>query len=341
MSEAGDYGIGLIGLGAIAQTHLRAYANAGLRIVGGAEIDSEKREKSREFWNLPYVTGDYRELIARDDVQVVDVNVPHRYEIRKPIIECAARAGKAIFVQKPLLPYLDQARELVEIAERHDTAMMVNQNSLFVPAFLSVEQHLRDGSLGKPYYFQIENRSWWDPGSHPWFAKTDRWITADMAVHHFALIHHWFGEWESVHALMTTDPAQSQVKGDNLSVISVQFRNGVKGCVINNWCYRGPHRRPHAVEEIVVQCDNGCLSGHAEDMMVVTANPATEVRLEITGKWWPDAFGNAMEHFIEALREGKPFLSSGRSNLSVIAMIEAAYKSSTEGKVVRREEVWS
>jgi predicted dehydrogenase len=269
----------------------------------------------------------------------VDVTAPHKFEIRMPIVEYAAKKGKALFVQKPLLPYLDQARKLVEVAEQYGVPLMVNQNSVFVPAFLAMERYLRDGTIGTPYYCQIENRAWVDVSGHPWFGKDERWVTSDMAVHHFALVHHWFGEWESVYAIIGRDPSQTGVKGDNFGVVLIRFKNGVQACIINNWAYRGNRPRPHSREEIVIQGDKGCITGDSEEICIVTVDPPARIFPQFQGKWFPDAFANAMCHFIDALEAGKPFWCSGRDNLNVVAIIEAAYISVKERREVRRDEL--
>ncbi|MGQ9461458.1 MAG: Gfo/Idh/MocA family protein [Candidatus Fervidibacter sp.] len=334
-----DWGIGIIGLGGIANTHIQAYKNAGLKIIGGADIDVERTKTMKERWGLTFVTTDWRELIDNPEVRIIDITAPHKFEIRLPIVEYAAKRGKAIFVQKPLLSYLDQAKKLVEVAEQCGVPLMVNQNSVFVPAFLAMERYLRDGTIGKPYYCQIENRNWFDLSAHPWYGKDKRWVTSDMAVHHFALVHHWFGEWESVYATMGRDPSQTGIKGDNWGVVLIKFKSGVQACIINNWSYRGNKLRPHPREEIVIQGDKGCITGDSEEICIVTVDPPAKIYPQFQGRWSPDAFANAICHFIDALETGKPFWCSGRDNLNVVAIIEAAYISVEERREVRRDEL--
>ncbi|MEW6356502.1 MAG: Gfo/Idh/MocA family oxidoreductase [Planctomycetota bacterium] len=334
-----DWGIGSVGLGGIAQVHLEAYRKNGLKVVGGADVDAQKRKAAQERWSLPTVVEDFRELISMPEVKIVDVAVPQNFEIRKPIIEFAAKHGRALFVQKPMVPYLSQAKELVEIAEKHGVPFMVNQNSLFVPGFAAMEPYLRDPRyIGRPYYFQIENRAWSYP-RHKWAATQPRFVTSAMGIHHCALVVHWFGDWESVYALHGRDASQSELKGENLSVISVRFGSGVQGVIINNWCYRGNRPRSHSREEIVIQGDAGVITGDSEDICITTSDPPSEIRPKFQGKWFPDAFGNSMCHFIDALDKGKPFLSSGRENLKAVAMAEAAYISANERRAVCREEL--
>lgn len=341
-----NWGIGLVGLGGIAAHHLRNYQERKLKVVGGAEPDAERREARQREFGLPLAVADFRELVVHPEVRIVDVNVPHRLDVRRPIFECCAAHGKAIFVQKPLANNLRDARVLVEIAEAAGVPLMVNHNSVFVPGFQAIEPYFRNAcnpdSIGTPYYFQIENRGWGDVSSHPWFGKDQRWVTSDMAIHHLALVHHWFGEAQSVHALLAHDPSQNGVVGDNLSVLSLKFKNGVQGLVLNNWAYNGPHTRAHTTEEIVIQGERGSISGHSREMVVTLHHPVPlQISPEIHGGWFEDAFGNAMAHFITALDTEQPWLCEGSDNLHCIAIVEAAYLSATQNRVVSIAEVLS
>jgi len=336
-----EWGIGIIGLGGISLVHLEGYRRQNLRVVAGADPDDRNFDEIRRRFGLERLFKDFRKVLELDEVKIVDITVPHRQSIRKPIVEAAARAGKAIFIQKPLAESLENAKELVEIAESHGVPLMVNQNSVFVPGFQAMEPYLRGGYIGTPYYFQIENRNWFDPSSHRWYGKGPRWISLDMAIHHFALADHWFGRWEKVYAIARSDPAQLKVPGDTVSVASVTYASGLCGTIINNWCYRGDLKRPHSWEEFVIQGDKGTISGTSEKICIAISDPVpSKIYPEIKGSWFPDAFGNSMKHFIEALDRNKPFLCEGRHNLIAMALVEGVYKSIEEGRAVTLKEVY-
>lgn len=334
-----QWGIGIVGLGGIANTHLQAYRNAGLKVVGGADIDPKRVGLMQTKWDLPIATTDVEAVIAHPDVKIVDVTAPHFLHIREPIFRWAAKHGKALFVQKPLEQYYANALKLVQIAEEAGIPLMVNQNSVFVPGFQALERYLRQGVIGTPYYCQIENRNWFDLSSHSFYGKGERWVLSDMGVHHLALVVHWFGAWRTAYAIMGRDPSQTGIMGDTWNVMNIRFESGVQVCIINNWCYRGHLPRPHMVEEVVVQADKGAITATSEDVVVITADPPAEVRPRFTGKWSPDAFEHSMLHFIRSLAEGKPYLCSGRHNLQVVALIEAGYRSVQEGREVTRAEI--
>ncbi|GIV21456.1 MAG: oxidoreductase [Armatimonadota bacterium] len=334
-----QWGIGIVGLGGIANIHLTAYRNLALKVVGGADIDPERVQRMQAKWELPIATTDVESLIAHPEVKIVDVAAPHFLHVREPIFRWAAKYGKALFVQKPLEQYYENARKLVQIAEEAGIPLMANQNSVFVPGFQVVERYLREGTIGTPYYCQIENRNWYDLSGHPFYGKQERWVLSDMGVHHLALVVHWFGSWRSAYAIMGRDPSQKGIVGDTWNVMNIRFENGMQACILNNWCYRGHLPRPHSVEEVVIQGDKGAITGTSEEVVIVTADPPAEIRPRFTGKWFPDAFSNAISHYIRSLEEGKPYLCSGRHNLQVVALIEAGYRSVQEGREVTRKEI--
>jgi len=326
-----DWGIGLVGLGRVAQTHLEGYLKRGLSVVGGADLDADRTDQTRERFDLSFVPTDYRELIDHPEIRIIDVTVPHhRLDLRLPIVEYAAEKGKALYIQKPLMRNLSEATQLVEAAETHRVPLMVNQNSVFAPGSRIAEKLLREGdSIGTPYYCQVQFRQWFEPGT-PWEICDERCCVADMAIHHFALLRHWFGEVERVHAVLGPDLARPSIIGDMYGAVSLGFRSGLNALVINNWCYRGDDPR----EEIVVQGETGELIVRDLNEVVVRGVAGMETRPPVTGTWWPDGFGATMEHFVESLDRDAPFLCEGRDNLKTLAISEAAYISAAEGRVV-------
>ncbi len=336
-----EWGIGIIGLGGISMGHLEGYRRQNLKVIAGADPDDRNFDQIRQRFGLERLFDDFRKVLELDEVKIADITVPHEQSIRKPIVEAAARAGKAIFMQKPLAESFENAKELVEIAESYSVPIMVNQNSVFVPGFQTMESYLRGGYIGTPYYFQIENRDWFDPSHHSWYGRAPRWIGLDMAIHHFALADHWFGNWERACAINASDASQLKVNGDTVNVVNVIYASGVCGTIINNWCYRGDLKRPHFREEFLIQGDKGTISGTSERICVAVKDPVpSEIYPEIKGKWYPDALGNSMRHFVDALDQNRPFLCEGRHNLIAMALMEGAYRSAEEGRAVALEEIY-
>lgn len=154
-----------------------------------------------------------------------------------------------------------------------------------------------------------------------------------MAIHHFALFRHWFGDVESVYAIIGKDPSQELVKGETVGVVNLKFKNGVQASIINNWCYRGNKPRNHAREEIIAQGDKATITCDSESVHVKCAD-GREFTPEVKGTWFPDALGNSMAHFVDSLDNNRPFYCDGRDNLKSVAIVEATYISGSENRVV-------
>src|SRR2546430_12134988 len=108
-------GIGLIGCGGITKWHLTAYKAAGYRVLAMCDVAIERaRARRDEFYPDAAITDDVYELLARDDIEVVDITT-HPPE-RPPLIETALRARKHVLSQKPFVLDLDVGHRLVDLA---------------------------------------------------------------------------------------------------------------------------------------------------------------------------------------------------------------------------------
>jgi predicted dehydrogenase len=289
---------------------------------------------------LKDLTTDLDAFLALPGLDVIDLAVPHYFDVRKPLFEVLARAGKPVFCQKPMAENLEQGVALVGMLEKAGVPFMMHQSAPFVPGFIEAEKLLKDKErFGDPVYFQIENRGdlWFT--SHPHWGTRSRWILNGMAIHHLALADHWFGHPERVWSMTVKDPSRPFIKAENIAVIGLEYASGLKGLVINNWSYRGVLPRSHPREEVVVQGTRGDLSGNIGRFVLKTFEPPAEFSPVIEGDWFPDAFGNTMAYFLDCLTQGKPFRSSGRDDLWVMAAAEAAYASADQKKAVSPAEL--
>jgi predicted dehydrogenase len=157
-----DYGIGVIGYGGIVRAqHMPAYRHAGYRVVAAADNQTERQELAR-LDGVPNVYADYRKLLERDDVQIVDIAVFHSpadIQSRIQMLKDAVQARKAVFMQKPMATDLKTAEEMVRIAEESGVPFAINQNMRFDPVIYTAKQLLSPERFGKPAFMQVYNTS--------------------------------------------------------------------------------------------------------------------------------------------------------------------------------------
>lgn len=201
-----DYGIGIIGLHWVMQImHLPAYRSAGYRTVAAAEIDEGKVEQTqRKGHRIGPVLNNWRELVTREDVAVIDCTFGHhpsKQHRRKEVVAAAAEAGKHLMIHKPPASTLGLAEEMARIAEGN-IHLAVNLDCRYNPACYTIKNLLTPDRLGKPLV--IEVRNYWK-GNVP-DSPNDLGAYLGHTIHHADLIRWWVGSpCVSVVAKVTCD----------------------------------------------------------------------------------------------------------------------------------------
>jgi predicted dehydrogenase len=152
--------IAMIGYGAMGRAHAMGYRDlqhhyalpAGtVRVVGVATTRRESAEAAaREIGDADAVT-DYRELLARDDVHVVDLCTPH--DSHEEIVVAAARAGKHIYCEKPLARSAAEAERIAAAVRAAGVRCALTFNFRYFPCVQRAKQLLDAGFCGRIFSF--------------------------------------------------------------------------------------------------------------------------------------------------------------------------------------------
>lgn len=150
-----DIGIGIIGFGWMGQAHSRAYRDipvyypeSGIRprLVSVADNVPARVELATANFGFQSGTPDWRELIARDDIDVVDITAPNA--LHQELVEAAAAAGKHIACEKPV-GISPEATAAIEIAARRAGVITsCGYNYRWAPLVQFTRQLVADGRLG-------------------------------------------------------------------------------------------------------------------------------------------------------------------------------------------------
>jgi predicted dehydrogenase len=375
-------GIGMIGYGGIGRVHVMAYRaipfHYGLpadkiNIVGVATTRSETAEKAAREIGCEIWTTSYRELLARDDVDVVDCCVPNH--MHEEIVVTAAEAGKHIYCEKPLAMNVAQGQRMVAAAEKARVKTQMTFNFRFFPAITRARQLVQEGFLGRVFSFRGRYyRSSYISSAKPLSWRLRREISGggalfDLGSHVLDLIYYLLGEFGSVQATLDTlikerpiaagSSQKGQVDVDDIALLHTRMADGTLGLVEISRMGTG------ATNDLQIEVfgDKGALRFNAADPSWLEVYDVREAgqplggmrgfrRLETVqryeGQKAPDwsmapSFGRThaecQYQFLKAISDGldpSPTLADG---LHIQEVMEAAVRSSQEHRWVMMHEV--
>jgi predicted dehydrogenase len=140
--------IGIVGCGLFGESHLQAFrAIQGIEIAAVFDISTERASALAREFGVPRVAHSLEDLCQDPTLQAVDVITPEETH-RIPVLT-ALRAGKHVFVEKPLATKLDEGLEMIRVSEETGRILMVGQILRFETKYAMLKDELGTGRLGR------------------------------------------------------------------------------------------------------------------------------------------------------------------------------------------------
>ncbi len=250
--------MGLVGPGFIAAQHIEAVRRLGtVEVLAVAGSSREAARRRANEWHIERAYGDYRELIADPDIDVVHNTTPNHLHLEVSLAALAAR--KHVISDKPLSDRAEHSRVLWEAARRAGVAHVVTFNYRGNPLVQEARAMVGRGELGPLCYIHGQYLQDWlaDERVYSWRLDPARGGASsalrDIGSHWCDLAEHVTGlRIEAVLADLGTVVAQREVsrtgggtfsrtaartrrrvriKSEDLATVLLRFHGGAKGCV--------------------------------------------------------------------------------------------------------------
>ena len=247
-------GIGLIGYGGIGRVHAAAYraipfhyglpadsiSIAGVATTRRATAESAAAEIGCEFY-----TDDYRDLLARADIDAVDICTPNNSH--HEIVLAAAAAGKHIYCEKPLAMNVAEALSMVKAVDAAGLKGQMTFNFRFFPAITRAKQLMDEGFVGRIFSFRGRyHRSSYISSDKPMSWRLKREFTGggalfDLGSHILDLLTYLLGDFAAVNATLDTLIKQRPIASgsaetelvdvDDIALLQARLLDGTLGTV--------------------------------------------------------------------------------------------------------------
>jgi len=345
-----DFRIGILGSGFIvSDCHLVSYRKAGFNPVAIASRSRDNAAKVAARHSIPKVYDTYEQLLDDPSIEVLDIAVPPNAQLALIKAACQRKTVKGILAQKPLGMDYAEALQAVELCEQAGITLAVNQNMRYDQSVRAAKTLLENGTIGESVFATIDMRG--VPHFMPWQEELG-WVTLRiMSIHHIDCLRYWFGDPEGIYCSTRTDPRTKFPHTDGICAYILEYKNGLR-CVVIDDIWTGPAKegcpgdigikwRIEGLKGLAIGDIGWCKDPYTSPSTIRYASKGDKAFHEPkwTESWFPDAFAGTMGQLLIALETEKEPAISGRDNLKTMALVDAAYLSAQQSRLVRVQEI--
>ena len=328
---------GLIGYGAWGTCHAGAVVKTdGAVLTAIAGRSDASCRAAREAHPQAVVCSDYRELLAREDLDAVIVVLPN--DLHHEVGSAVLLSGKHLLLEKPMTPSVEECDDLIRLARDNQRLLAIGHELRLSSLWGKAKELVDAGFVGTPQYVLVElSRNPYRQGADGWRYDIERvgnWILEEP-IHFFDLAR-WYldsaGEPESVYATANSRQSGHPELQDNFSAI-VNFSGGAYA-VISQTLSAFEHH-----QTVKLSGTEGALWASWSGAMDRTLHPTyflkafdgenlEEVPIErIPGEVFE--LEDQMAMFVRAIRDGEALSATGDDGKWSVAMCLAAQRSVT------------
>ncbi|MEP7364885.1 MAG: Gfo/Idh/MocA family oxidoreductase [Acidobacteriota bacterium] len=374
--------VGIVGYGFMGRTHSNAFRKVNnffdleyetvLKAV--CARDGAKAQAFADQWGYESVETDWKKLIARKDIDVIDIASPNN--THAAIAKAAAAAGKMILCEKPLAMNGPEAEEMVKAVEKAKVPNMVWYNYRRVPAVTLAKQLIDEGRLGRIFHYRAKFLQDWtiskdlpQGGEGLWrldVKVAGSGVTGDLLAHCIDTALWLNGSIEKVTGMTETFIKErkhnltgkiQKVGIDDASAFLARFTNGTLATFESTRYARG-HKALYTFE---INGEHGSIFWDLHDLHRLQwfdHKDESALRgwrsLHITDSdhpymkhWWVPGLQIGYEHtfihqvadFIQGIQDGKPAAPTFRDGLATDNVTDAVLKSAKSGRWEKVKQV--
>ena len=325
---------GVIGLGWFGEHHVDTLQQLPLADVRAVCTRRQQRlQEIAQKYSVPKTYTDYGELLADDDIDMVTV-VTHVEDHLQPTID-AIRAGKHVFLEKPMADSVEACDQILAELKNTERAFMVGHVCRFDTAYALAKEEIEAGHLGKILSMHARrNLAKWITESHlPQISA----LFGD-GVHDLDLML-WYTGAKPISVYAQSTCTRPELVNDDLGLAMFRFDDGAIAVIENIWCL--PENAPFAIDarmEIVGTQGAIYIDNSGMHYTVLTSKGISYPQ----ATYWPKVHGmrtgflkEEFDYFLKCIVRGeKPSVITPEESRNVVHAIQNAELAARENRVV-------
>jgi len=322
--------IGVIGYGYWGPNLVRTFAEAQQgTIVAVSDLDPKKLATVNKRYPAVKTTNDFQDLLRNPEIDAIAIATPVSTHFEFAM--AALKAGKHVWLEKPMTETSLQARKLVDEAAKRNLTLFVDHTFVYTGAVRKMGDVIKSGDLGRVYYYDSIR-------VNLGLFQRDVNVISDLAVHDFSILDYLLGE----HPVAISASGINHFPGtpENLAYITLFYDSGTIAHVNVSWL------APVKVRQILLGGSKKMITYDdlepSEKVKIYdkgisfTEDPKQIQEMRVgyrTGDMWApkldgtEALRLAGDHFIDCIINKKTPQTDGALGLRVVELIEAATSS--------------
>ena len=321
--------IGVIGCGYWGPNLIRNFSQMNrTRVIGVADLRKKRLEHMKSLYPEITITTDYNDLLIDEKINIIAVATPVRTHFE--FASQALRAGKHLFIEKPMTTSVKEAKELIKIAQEKKLKLMVGHTFLYTAAVRKMKEVIDSGELGDIYYINSQRLNLG-------LFQQDINVIWDLAPHDISIINFLLAkEPEKVSAF---GASHLNTKIEDVATVTLDYGQNLIAFVQCSWL------DPDKVRKMTVV-------GSKKMMVYDDVHPTEKIRIydkavevpehydtytefhysykygdvlipKIEGK---EPLREELNHFIDCIENNTTPISDGHNGLGVIKVLEQCSK---------------
>ena len=318
--------------------------NAWLRLEAACiraivETDEERRQSAAANFSGLEFYPDITTVLDRSVPDIIDLATPPASH--KTLLDQVLGKIKTVICQKPFCTNIDEAREMVQVAEDSNTTLIIHENFRFMPWYRIIKRLIEQNELGAlaRATFRFRPGDGNGPDAYlerqPYFQKMPKFLVHETGIHWVDVFRYLFGEPNSLYAdLWRANPV---IAGEDSGILLFEFENAMRAV------FDGTRLLDHAADNHRLTMGEMLIEGSKATLKL---NGDGHIHLRRFGEknWSPvpysfknidfggDCVFHFQQHVLSHLLDGTPIETLAKDYLNNLEIEELAYRSHQEGR---------
>lgn len=328
-----EINVAVIGAGSMGKNHARVYSEIeDANLVAVCDSDKETAKNIADKYKANYYV-DYREMLEKEKIDAISVCVPTK--LHKQVALDIIKNKINVLVEKPIATTIEEAKEMIDAAEKNKVKLMVGHIERFNPVVIELKKRIENNELGKILQVHCTRLSLFPQ------RVIDVGVIIDLAIHEIDILEYLIGS--KIKRLHAETAQRFHSSHEDLLIGTIRFENDILGVINANWL------TPKKVREIKVTGEKGMFVANylTQELYFyqkefaakyvdysrsfIMGKEGKKIKIDIVNS---EPLKNELVAFVDCIKNNKKPIVTGKEGLDALFIAQKFLESSETNEVI-------